>query len=876
MTPDELRAAYLDFFRSKGHTVWPSDSLVPGNDPTLLFTGAGMNQFKEMFLGVGNLPFKRAVTSQKCLRTGDLDNVGRTHYHQTFFEMLGNFSFGDYFKREAIPWQWEFLTRVIRLPAERLWVSVYEDDDEAREIWIRDVGIRPERIWRLGAKTNFWPANAPEEGPNGPCGPCSEIFYDFGSPGKEGDPDAERYCEIGNIVFTQFNRVGPNRLDPLKQKNIDTGMGFERILAVLHGVRSNFETPLFLPILERIAKLRGKPYRYEDPLGPQHRRIADHVRAAVFLVADGVKPSNEGRGYVARRILRRAIRDGIALGIDRPFLHELVPVVVAIMGQAYPEVRSAERAAAGFLRAEDEKFRETYATGMALLDRELAALRGSRTLPGEIAFALYDTHGFPFDLCEQILRERGYDVDRAGFERCMEAQRARSREGSTMGGEVFVATAASSMKKDVPATAFLGYDAEEASSVIVAVLLGETRETEAKEGRGDARIVVRETPFYAESGGQVGDTGAIEGPRGRFLVRDTKRVDGYVVHLGVVESGSLRVGDAVTLRVDGARRAAIRRNHTATHLLHAALRELLGTHVTQAGSLVAPDRLRFDFTHPAPLAPEEWERIEARVNAEVLRDTPVETSVRDLEEARRLGAMALFGEKYASRVRVVSVGRYSVELCGGTHVGRVGEIGPFLLAAETSVASGVRRIEALTGEGALAAVAEQRRTLRRLAEGLKASPAAVVERVEALQRELKELKRREGDQRKRDSVGSVEELLARAHLAGGVSVVVGAVDGDDPESLRRLSDAIRARAGECALLLAGRGDDGVAILAVATPGAVRAGIKAGDVVRGFAQRLGGKGGGRPEMAQGRAPAASGLDAALDEARSALMEGLASR
>ena len=875
MKPDELREAYLSHFEGKGHTRWPSDSLVPGNDPTLLFTGAGMNQFKEMFLGIGNLPFRRATTAQKCFRTGDLDNVGRTHYHQTFFEMLGNFSFGDYFKREAILWQWEFLTGRIKLPADRLWVSVYRDDDEAYAVWEKEVKIPRGRIWRLGAKDNFWPANAPEDGPNGPCGPCSEIFYDFGSPGKEGDPESKRYCEIGNIVFTQFNRTGPNALDPLRQKNIDTGMGFERILAVLHGVRSNFETELFLPVLAALAEKAGQPYRYDHPLGQQFRRIAEHTRAAVFLVADGVKPGNEGRGYVVRRILRRAIRDGIALGIDRLFLHRLVPVVVGIMGKAYPEVARGEEAAAAFLRAEEEKFRATFETGMSLLDREIARLQG-KTLSGATAFELYDSHGFPLELCEEICAERGLGVDRAEFDSAMEAQRTRSREGSAMGGELFVATALSGMKRDVPATAFLGYDAETARSEVRALLKGEERVERVGPGDGEVRLVCTASPFYGEAGGQVGDSGEIEGPSGLFRVTDTRRGEDYVVHVGVVERGEIRRGEPVELRVDGERRAAIRRNHTATHLLHAALREVLGTHVTQAGSLVAPDRLRFDFTHPRALQGDEADRIEARVNREILRDPPVTTELRDLEEARKAGAMALFGEKYDAQVRVVSVGPWSMELCGGTHVGRVGEIGPFLIAQEGGVASGVRRIEALTGEGALAHVAEQRRTLRKLGEALKAGGEELTGRVEALQQQLRDLRRLAADAKRKEGFAFVEGLLKQGVAAGGVSVIVGLVEGDDPEALRALADEVRRRAGECALLLAGRGEGGVAVLAAATEGAVRAGIKAGDIVRGFTQRLGGKGGGKPELAQGRAPAGPALELALKEARSALVESLSSR
>ncbi|MGH7162202.1 MAG: alanine--tRNA ligase, partial [Planctomycetota bacterium] len=529
MKPDELRSSYLSFFQEKGHTVWPSAPLVPENDPTLLFTGAGMNQFKEMFLGVGNLPFRRAATAQKCLRTGDLDNVGRTFYHHTFFEMLGNFSFGDYFKREAIAWAWEFATKVMRLPAGRLWISVYRDDEEALAIWRDEIGFPERKIWRLGPDSNFWPANAPQDGPDGPCGPCSEMFYDYGTPGADGDPEAARYCEFWNLVFTQFNRVGRDELLPLNQKNIDTGMGFERMLAILNGKRSNFETELFRPLIDATARLAGRRYAHDAADAPAFRRIADHVRAGVFLVADGVKPSNEGRGYVARRILRRAVRDGIGLGIDRPFLHELVPVLVDGMQSAYPETKAAEAAAAAFLRAEDERFRETYHAGIDLLERELRGLRG-RVLPGETAFVLYDSHGFPYELCAEICAERGIAVDRAGFDREMERQRARSREESAMGGEVFVATAMTDLKRSARATEFLGYDRESAASEVVALLRGEEKIPRATPADGDVRLIAARTPFYAEAGGQVGDTGVIEGREARFHVAGTRRVEGYVLH----------------------------------------------------------------------------------------------------------------------------------------------------------------------------------------------------------------------------------------------------------------------------------------------------------------------------------------------------------
>ncbi|HEX5138676.1 MAG TPA: alanine--tRNA ligase [Planctomycetota bacterium] len=865
MRADELREAYLSFFEGKGHTRYPSDSLVPANDPTLLFTGAGMNQFKEMFLGVGNLPFKRATTSQKCFRTGDLDNVGRTYYHHTFFEMLGNFSFGDYFKREAIHWAWELVTRILKLPSDKLWVSVYQDDDEAFDIWTKEVGFRRERVWRLGPKSNFWPANAPEDGPNGPCGPCSEIFWDFGSPGKDGDPDAARYCEFWNLVFQQYNRVGKNDLVPLKQAGVDTGMGFERMLAVMNGVRSNFETDLFRPIIDEVARIAGRKYAFEDPAGPLFRRIADHVRAGVFLVADGVKPSNEGRGYVARRVLRRAVRDGIALGIEKPFLHRLVPTIVGLMGRAYPEVKSAEPAATAFLLAEDEKFRETYFTGIELLERELRGLRG-RTLPGETAFVLYDSHGFPYELCEEICAEKGIKVDRAGFEREMEKQRTRSREGSAMGGEVFVATALSALKRSVGETEFLGYEREEAESVAEAVIRGETPVDEITAKDGDTRILAKATPFYSESGGQVGDQGEISGPNGTFEVTDTKRIEGYVFHYGRVARGSIRRGDRLELRVDGRRRSEIRRNHSATHLLHAALRTILGKHVTQAGSLVAPDRLRFDFTHPRPVTAAELSAIEEWVQEEILRNSEVTTERMETTKAKALGAMALFGEKYGDVVRVVRIGTHSLELCGGTHVGSSAEIGTSLVTSEGGVAAGVRRIEMISGGGAFALARAQRGTLKDLAAALKTQPEALDQRVEALQKELKDLRKREAEQAKSSGLAAVDGLVKGAVVAKGVKVVAGVVDGDDPGALRTLSDAIRQKVGESVLLLAGRGKERSSLLATASDGAVKRGVRAGDVLRGLVERVGGKGGGKPQIAQGQAPAGEGLEAALDAAR----------
>ncbi|MHC4953932.1 MAG: alanine--tRNA ligase [Planctomycetota bacterium] len=881
MTPNALREAYLSFFESKGHTRWPSDSLVPANDPTLLFTGAGMNQFKEMFMGVGNLPFVRAVTAQKCLRTGDLENVGKTHYHHTFFEMLGNFSFGDYFKKEAIAWQWEFLTEKLGIPIEKLRVSVYEDDDEAYAIWRDDVGLPEEKIWRLGAKDNFWPADAPEKGPNGPCGPCSEIFFDFGSPGDEGDPEAERYCEIGNVVFTQFNRVGKNKLEPLAQRNIDTGMGFERILAVMNGVRSNFETELFLPTIREIAKATDADYTYDMPMGQQYRRIAEHVRAAVFLIADGVKPSNEGRGYVVRRIIRRAVRDAIALGISQPIAPKLVSTVVEVMGEAYPEVVRAKDAAVAFVRAEAVKFRETYDTGIQLLENEIEKLGDGTQLSGETAFILYDSHGFPLELSEEICAERGLTVDRAGFDRCMEQQRQRSREGSDIAGDVFVASTITAIKKEVDETEFLGYGQTEAESEVVAIFQDDkvvARVSSAPEGgqAGTVQIVTRASPFYAEAGGQVGDRGGILGPGGNFRVLDTQKKEGYIVHTGTVEMGDIAKGNTVRMIVDWRRRAAITRNHTATHLLHAALRTVLGKHVTQAGSRVDPERLRFDFTHPQAVRSDELEAIEAWVNDEVFLNSEVITRVMPLDQARAAGAMALFGEKYADVVRVVSVGEHSTELCGGIHVGSSAEIGGSLLTGESGVASGVRRVEMVTGGGTLSIAREQRGTLRELSGSLKARPAELPARIESLQEELRELRRQATERKKEEGLGALEALLANATDAGGIALVAGVVDSDDAATLRSLSDAVKKQRGEAVTVLVGRGESGVALLATATNSAVEAGIRAGDLLRGVATSLGGKGGGRPQMAQGRAPSADGAEAALQKARDEALSVLSSR
>src|ERR1700691_956468 len=730
MTSSEIRASFLEFFRKNGHAVVPSSSLVPGNDPTLLFTNAGMVQFKDVFLGKEVRDYSRAATAQRCVRAGgkhnDLENVGYTARHHTFFEMLGNFSFGDYFKREAIHFAWNFVTGTLGIPKDRLWVTVYEEDDEAQRIWTEEIGIDPTRCTRMGEKSNFW-----SMGETGPCGPCSEIFYDHGAeiaggPPGTPDEDGDRYVEIWNLVFMQYDRSSDGVLVPLPKPSVDTGMGLERVAAVMQGVHSNYDIDLFKALIRSAAEVTGA----DDLESSSLRVIADHIRACTFLIIDGVVPSNEGRGYVLRRIIRRAIRHGYKLGQTQPFFYKLVPTLVREMGDYYTELVQGEGRAAEILAQEESRFAETLTTGMALLDAETAKLTSS-VIPGETVFRLYDTYGFPVDLTADVARERGYTIDQQGFDAAMAAQRDRGRSASKFG------VALKDSVKLSGKTGFSGYDRLVGMGRITALIFDGAVVNTLSVGQ-EGQVVLNQTPFYAEGGGQMGDSGTLSGASARFAVRDTQKIGASFAHIGVVESGTLRVGDELEARVDGERRTAIALNHSATHLLHAALRAVLGKHVQQKGSLVAPDRLRFDFSHTQPVAAEDLRKIEEMVNRAIRRNDPAQTRVMALDDAVAAGAMSLFGEKYESDVRVLSFGDFSMELCGGTHVERTGDIGLFKIISETGVAAGVRRIEALTGQAAYDWVVRVDQVLRDVAAMLRGSREEVDEKV----RELLERSRR--------------------------------------------------------------------------------------------------------------------------------------
>ncbi len=876
MTTAEIREKFLRFFEEKGHLRLPPFSLIPEDDPTLLFIVAGMAPLKPYFMGAKPVfpghegEHRRVVTCQKCLRVGDIENVGRTARHNTFFEMLGNFSFGDYFKREAIAWAWEFVTdpKWLGLDPERLYVTVYKDDDEAYAIWRDEVGVPEERISRWDEDENFWPANAISEGPNGPCGPCSEIFYDrgpgFGSPDETGPNtgSGDRFVEIWNLVFTQFNRSGPipgeGVLEPLPQKNIDTGMGLYRVAAILQDVADFYDTDTFRPLVDRVAERSGVPYK--GAVSVSHRVIADHVRAVVAALSDGATFSNTGRGYVIRRLLRRAVRHAYLLGIKEPFLFELVPVVAELLGGYYPEMREQQEGTQAAVRAEEARFLETLEAGIRRLEDLLARLQEGDVLPGEEAFKLHDTYGFPLDLTEEIAAERGVRVDREGFERAMREQVERARAASAFTGEVFAAAAPALERvfEDHGATEFTGYERLEDEGKVLLILQGEAELDRLESGQG-GQVVLDRTPFYAEGGGQVGDSGYLEWPGGRARVETTqKSKQGLHLHQVEVLEGVLEVGQDVRALVDPERRCT-EKNHTATHLLHAALRAVLGPTVRQAGSLVAPDRLRFDFTHPAPLTADEVRRVELLVNRWIQADFPVSWSYMPLEEAKKAGAMALFGEKYGDTVRVVKVEGSpdttgileaevrSMELCGGCHVRRTGEIGYFLIAAEEAVSAGVRRIEALTGEAAVRYVRDllerDQELARRLGTGLEGLP----QRVEKLQQELKEL-RRENER--------LTERLARAQLGGSGTAepqqagpwryVAAELSGLDVPALRRAADELLERHR---VDLVAVGADGALIVKV-SPEAVERGLAAGAVMRALAERSGGRGGGKPQLAQG--------------------------
>jgi alanyl-tRNA synthetase len=848
-----LRTAFLEFFRRHGHELVPSSPLVPANDPTLLFTNAGMVQFKQVFLGLEQRPYQRAASCQRCVRAGgkhnDLENVGYTARHHTFFEMLGNFSFGDYFKRDAIRLAWDFLTRELGVPAERLWVTVYEEDDEAAGIWLDELKVDPARFARCGPEDNFW-----QMGDTGPCGPCSEIFYDHGpevAGGPPGSPEADgdRYVEVWNLVFMQFDRQPDGTLVPLPRPSVDTGMGLERLAAVLQGVHNNYDTDLFTPLIGATAALTPGVDRTDKSL----RVIADHIRSCAFLVVDGVVPSNEGRGYVLRRIVRRAVRHGHRLGLREPFFHRLVGPLVRVMAGAYPDLERRQAVVERVLRQEEERFAETLEQGLRVLEQDTAGMVG-QVIPGETVFRLYDTYGFPVDLTGDWARERGLSLDMAGFDRAMAAQRERGRAASRFEGHwgEGLATRAE--------TRFTGYErlTDEAT---VADLFANGERVE-RLGAGEAGVVVLDrTPFYAESGGQVGDRGWITGPAGRFDVADTRKEGSAHAHLGVVDDGALAIGDRVSAEVDAHARAATARNHSATHLLHAALRRVLGEHVAQKGSLVEPGRLRFDFSHFEPLTEDQIHAIERLVNAEVLANRGVDTRLMPIQAALEAGALALFGEKYGEEVRVLRIGDFSTELCGGTHVGRSGDIGLFKITAETGIAAGVRRIEAVTGEGALEYLGGLQSRLERVAALVRSDLAGLEGRVSQMLARSRELEKELERVTARLASNQGGELAARATDVGGVRVLAARLDRADAKALRETVDQLKSKLGTAAVVLAAVEDGKVRLVAGVTADATGR-VQAGPLVNFVAQRVGGKGGGRPDLAQAGGTDPSGLDAAL--------------
>lgn len=860
-TTASIRQAFIDFFVEHGHHPVASSSLVPGNDPTLLFTNAGMVQFKDVFLGAEARDYKRAVSSQRCVRAGgkhnDLENVGYTARHHTFFEMLGNFSFGDYFKQEAIEFAWTFLTNECGLPAERLWVTVFEEDDEAASIWLDRMGIDPNRFSRIGAKDNFWAM-----GDTGPCGPCSEIFYDHGpeipgGPPGSPDEDGDRYIEIWNLVFMQFDRASDGTMSPLPKPCVDTGMGLERLAAILQGVHSNYEIDLFEALIAAAARLT----QTKDLNAPSLKVIADHIRACAFLVVDGVLPSNEGRGYVLRRIIRRAIRHGHQLGAQGLFFAEMVEPLSEVMGEAYPELVEKKNEVKDILAREEERFGETLDQGMTLLNEALADLKGT-VIPGDIAFKLYDTYGFPIDLTRDIARERGLTVDEAGFDQAMETQRARARAaGSFKTTDILSSEALSQL----PATQFLGYDHVQVTNARVVGLVRDQKLVDVVEAGQSVVVFLDKTPFYGESGGQVGDRGLIESGEVAIEVTDTQKIAGaFFAHQGWVVSGTLTTGQSVTARVDELRRSDIVRHHSATHLLHAALRDVLGTHVQQKGSMVAPDRLRFDFSHPQPLSVAEIAKVEAWVSERIVGNVPSKIEEMAYDDAIASGALAFFGDKYGDKVRVVRFGDFSVELCGGTHVERMGDIGPFKIISEGGVSSGVRRIEAVAGQPGFAYIQSRERVLLKAAELLKTQPEELGQRIEQVLERSRSLEKELDRLKSELATVAGDDLADQAIEIGGVRVLSAQVTGMDPSELRTTLDQLKNKLGSAVIVLGSNAEDGVRLVAGVSQD-LTAKIKAGDLVRHVAEAVGGKGGGRPDFAQAGGPNKEALPEALANA-----------
>jgi alanyl-tRNA synthetase len=876
-TSAELRQAFLKFFADKGHEVVPSSSLVPANDPTLLFTNAGMVQFKDVFLGRDKRAYKRATSSQRCVRAGgkhnDLENVGYTARHHTFFEMLGNFSFADYFKEDAIRYAWEFLTEVVSLPAEKLWVTVYADDDEAADIWLNKIGVSADRFSRIGDKPgkkyesdNFWAM-----GDTGPCGPCTEIFYDhgediWGGPPGTPDEDGDRYIEIWNLVFMQYNRSADGRMDNLPAPSVDTGMGLERLAAILQGVHNNYDIDIFQHLIKAAAKETGT----SDLENKSLRVIADHIRSCAFLCVDGVLPSNEGRGYVLRRIIRRACRHGHQLGMDDMFFYRLVQPLVEIMGDAYPELAAAQSNVERLLKMEEERFAETLDHGMKILEEDISQLQ-DRTITGETLFKLYDTYGFPVDLTADIARERGLEIDEAGFEACMEAQRERGRSASQFGVDY---------NKDVQVgceSVFTGYEQVKQDTTVVELFAGADPVESLTEGQ-QGIVLLDETPFYGESGGQVGDTGMLTSPSACFIVKDTQKQGNSVLHIGEVQKGVINKGDQLNAEFNLEARKAISRNHSATHLMHAALRQVLGDHVSQKGSLVDAEKLRFDFSHFEPVTPEQLKQIEQIVNAQIRGNSEASAKEMELEEAKASGAMALFGEKYDDVVRVVSMGdpqddgSFSTELCGGVHVSRVGDIGFFKITAETGIASGVRRIEAVTGEAAVDWVEARDSQLDSLARLLKSSRDEVNAKVEQLIQKLKEQDKQLAQLKGKMASQAGSDLTSQAEDIAGVKILTAHLDGADSNTLRDTLDQLKNKLGSAAIVLASEADGKVKLIAGVSKDLTKT-IKAGDLVNVAAAEVGGKGGGRPDMAQAGGSRPEAIPQALDAAKNWLRSQL---
>ena len=853
MTTNELRQAFLEFFRDKDHEIVASSPLVPGNDPTLLFTNAGMVQFKDVFLGSDKRKYNRATTSQRCVRAGgkhnDLENVGYTTRHHTFFEMLGNFSFGDYFKRDAIQYAWDFLTGTLGLPAERLWVTVFEDDDDAARIWLDEMKIDPERFSRMGEKDNFWAM-----GDTGPCGPCSEIFFDHGpdvagGPPGSPDEDGDRYVEIWNLVFMQFDRSADGETAELPKPSVDTGMGLERIAAVMQGVHSNYQVDLFAHLIEATAKTLG----VENDGSSSLNVIADHIRACSFLIVDGVLPGNEGRGYVLRRIIRRAIRHGKKLGAHDLFFFELVAPLVKEMGDAYPELRKSQAHVEKVLKKEEQRFAETLDQGMEILDGAIVDLSG-KEIPGDVVFKLYDTYGFPVDLTADIARERGLSIDQSGFENAMAGQRDRARAAST-----FRAIGGDDIKTDIESV-FSGYEGTEASCEVVA-LFNDGKPVDQLSVGDDGAVVLSTTPFYAESGGQVGDKGVLSAGDHSFVVTETQKSGKAIVHYGSVQAGEISIGDKIEAHVDAERRQAIRLNHSATHLMHAALRKVLGDHVQQKGSLVAPDRLRFDFSHYDGVTNEQLADIEDIVNGEIRRNVAADTKLMSYDAAVESGAMALFGEKYDDEVRVLNFGDFSIELCGGTHVSRTGDIGVFKITHEGGIASGVRRIEAVTGKGALDWIDANQRILNELADVLKAQPDQAAARVEQLLMQNKELQKRLATARHALITGEGSDQEDYIQEIAGIKVLAARVHDVDASMLREAVDRAKDKL-QSAVIVLGTVEDGKVLLAAGVTKDNTDRIRAGDLIKPVAEQVGGKGGGRPDFAQAGGNNPEALDQAL--------------